>query len=450
MQLDIYWTTLLVLLPTVIILTGRNIIIRPLARIQSRWQKVNTEDKLEDDSSKLADETEPRSTDDDLRKFRRGFLSIYLLVMSSEWLSGPYLYALLRDDRALPEPVVVGLYATAYTSAAVSALGVGFLADRYGRRKACLAQCLIHSCACLTVVFGGDCLPVLFLGRVLAGTGLTLLWTVFESWMNENFGVEQQLSESNQEFLAPEASGTGWLGDGRIWALTFVTCCFEGTAFLVIFLWPSVLQGAHEAASADADPVEIPYGVIFGSFMAAMIIGALFFSTSSKAMKTPAAPVWLLLGAIFLACLSLLLLSVLEVEVPLYFSFLTFEVANGIYVPSMAYMRGLVVDSKSRAGIYGLMKIPLFIFVILALGITAEGKGFRCFVFASSSMSLLCAAVALLVEFRASLSGSGGSGHVLQGRIEGGDVLHDDSESKEDGVNREGEGGLGKRLDVSP
>lgn len=162
--------------------------------------------------------------------------------------------------------------------------------------------------------------------------------------------------------------------DGRIWALTFVTCCFEGTAFLVIFLWPSVLQGAHEAASADADPVEIPYGVIFGSFMAAMIIGALFFSTSSKAMKTPAAPVWLLLGAIFLACLSLLLLSVLEVEVPLYFSFLTFEVANGIYVPSMAYMRGLVVDSKSRAGIYGLMKIPLFIFVILALGITAEGE----------------------------------------------------------------------------
>lgn len=183
MQLDIYWTTLLVLLPTVIILTGRNIIIRPLARIQSRWQKVNTEEKLEDDPAKPAYETEPRSTDDDLRKFRRGFLSIYLLVMSSEWLSGPYLYALLRDDRGLPEPVVVGLYATAYTSAAVSALGVGFLADRYGRRKACLAQCLIHSCACLTVVFGGDCLPVLFLGRVLAGTGLTLLWTVFESWM---------------------------------------------------------------------------------------------------------------------------------------------------------------------------------------------------------------------------------------------------------------------------
>lgn len=203
--------------------------------------------------------------------------------------------------------------------------------------------------------------------------------------------MKQQLSDSDHAFAAPDEDGTGRLGgqyrtvpcslpgltrdtDGRIWALTFVTCCFEGTAFLVIFLWPSVLQGAHEAASADIDPVEIPYGVIFGSFMAAMIIGALFFSASSKSMKTPAAPVWLLLTAISLACLSMLLLSVLQVEVPLYYAFLAFEVANGIYVPSMAYMRGLVVDSKSRAGIYGLMKIPLFIFVILALGITAEGE----------------------------------------------------------------------------
>lgn len=162
--------------------------------------------------------------------------------------------------------------------------------------------------------------------------------------------------------------------DGRIWALTFVTCCFEGTAFLVIFLWPSVLQSAHEAASADAITVEIPYGVIFGSFMAAMIIGALFFSASSKSMKTQMTPVWLLLSAILLACISLWLLAVLKVEVPLYYAFLVFEVANGIYVPSIAYMRGLVVDSKSRAGIYGLMKIPLFIFVVGALGITAEGE----------------------------------------------------------------------------
>lgn len=115
--------------------------------------------------------------------FRIAFLTIYLLVMSSEWLSGPYLYTLLRHDRDLPESIVCALYATAYTFAALSATVVGFLADRYGRRRACLVQCVVHVAACLTVVFGGTCLPVLFAGRALAGLGLTLLWTVFESWM---------------------------------------------------------------------------------------------------------------------------------------------------------------------------------------------------------------------------------------------------------------------------
>ncbi|POS75463.1 major facilitator superfamily transporter [Diaporthe helianthi] len=522
MQLDIYWTTLLVILTAVVLLTGRNVLIQPFARIGSRWRKVDNEEKPPqyDSLPPASDEADPGTTNgDDLKRFRRGFLSIYLLVMSSEWLSGPYLYALLRDDRGLPEPVVIGLYATVYTSAAVSALAVGFLADRYGRRKACLAQCVIHSLACLTVVSGGDCLPVLFLGRVLAGTALTLLWTVFESWMvtewdargldrsaeegglsemfgvmtrtncmaaivgglfghcmvsamgsktlpfwagivcegvaavlmlrrwNENFGVSQQLREDDHQLAAPDQSRTGPLGDGRIWALTFVTCCFEGTAYLVIFLWPSVLQGAHEASSADADPAEIPYGVIFGSFMAAMIIGALLFNTSLKFAKTPAAPVWLLLGAIALACLSLLLLSVLQVEVPLYYTFLAFEVANGIYVPSMAYMRGLVVQSKSRAGIYGLMKIPLFIFVILDLGITAQGKGFRCFVFASSAMSLLCAAIALLVELQGSLRGSDEC--VSQRVVERGHASREDVEFKEDEVDKQGEEGLAKGVDVS-
>lgn len=125
--------------------------------------------------------------------------------MSPEWFSGPYLWSLLRDDKGLAESMVVALYATAYTSAAISALVVGFLADRFGRRKACLAQCAIHSAACLTVIFGGECLPVLFLGRVLAGMALTLLWTVFESWMVTEWnarGLEEEGGGSLSEMFA--------------------------------------------------------------------------------------------------------------------------------------------------------------------------------------------------------------------------------------------------------
>lgn len=206
--------------------------------------------------------------------------------------------------------------------------------------------------------------------------------------------------------------------DGRIWALTFVTCCFEGTGFLVVFFWPSVLQDAHDHQAHPAGTSDdndggngLPYGVIFASFMASMILGALLFSALSRPgvlskrrvvvvvdieddksdrevfvssmqqqqeqkqqQKNPAwAPVCLLLGAVAVAAASLSVLAAGSGEATRFYAFLVFEAANGVYVPSVAYLRGLVVDERSRAGLYGLMKIPLFVFVILALGITAEG-----------------------------------------------------------------------------
>lgn len=91
------------------------------------------------------------------------------------------MYTLLRDEKSLSEGTVAILYATTYASAAISALFTGFLADRYGRRAACLVFCACHSIACLTVL--STWLPIIFAGRVLAGIAFTLLWTVFESWM---------------------------------------------------------------------------------------------------------------------------------------------------------------------------------------------------------------------------------------------------------------------------
>lgn len=211
MLLDVYWYTLLALLAAVCLVIGHEVLSRNNIDIVARWRRArdqsriclnsNPESSLLSSSESIAlaagtstvyvptpTKTMARPTNlpskqDEVVSFCRTFLPIYLLVMSSEWLSGPYLYTLLRDDRDLPEAMVCALYATAYTSAAASAPIVGFLADRFGRRAACLVQCVVHVAACLTVVLGGTSLPVLFIGRVLAGVGLTLLWTVFESWM---------------------------------------------------------------------------------------------------------------------------------------------------------------------------------------------------------------------------------------------------------------------------
>ena len=35
------------------------------------------------------------------------------------------------------------------------------------------------------------------------------------------------------------------LCDVRVWTLSFVSCCFEGTIFLLMYFWPGALQEAH-------------------------------------------------------------------------------------------------------------------------------------------------------------------------------------------------------------
>ena len=70
-------------------------------------------------------------------------------------------------------------------SAGISASFAGTFADRYGRRTACLAYCVLYSLSSSTLL--ADDIRVLFLGRVLGGICGTLLWSVFESWLVAEF-----------------------------------------------------------------------------------------------------------------------------------------------------------------------------------------------------------------------------------------------------------------------
>lgn len=72
-----------------------------------------------------------------------------------------------------------------FVSAGISASFAGTFADRYGRKTACLAFCVIYSLSC-TTLFTND-IRILFLGRVLGGISGTLLWSVFESWLVAEF-----------------------------------------------------------------------------------------------------------------------------------------------------------------------------------------------------------------------------------------------------------------------
>lgn len=94
---------------------------------------------------------------------------------------GAYVYTLYKDEKHLPESTVASLFTCGFLAAAMAALVVGSLADRYGRRLACLAFCVLYTASCLTKI--SDSVAVLWAGRLLGGVCTTLLFSTFESWM---------------------------------------------------------------------------------------------------------------------------------------------------------------------------------------------------------------------------------------------------------------------------
>lgn len=154
----------------------------------------------------LSDEHDPlearneKDGQDAVARFKREFYPAYVLVFAADWMQvrlnpegsnctdslvnemkGPHIYALYKYQKGLPERTVAALYASGFIAAAVSASFVGQLADRHGRRAACLVYCVSYSVCCLSMVSGNTI--VLFVGRMAGGLSTTLLYSVFETWM---------------------------------------------------------------------------------------------------------------------------------------------------------------------------------------------------------------------------------------------------------------------------
>lgn len=81
------------------------------------------------------------------------------------------------------------LYTTGFLSGAAGGYVAGSLADRHGRKRACLLFCAVYAASCLLTAAPVPVVsvPVLLAGRVLGGVGTSLLFSVFESWMVTDF-----------------------------------------------------------------------------------------------------------------------------------------------------------------------------------------------------------------------------------------------------------------------
>ncbi|KAG8779899.1 hypothetical protein FRC15_009859 [Serendipita sp. 397] len=109
------------------------------------------------------------------------YLGIYAIVMGSDWLQGPYVYSLYREQYRFTERQVAILFVTGFIAAGTSGPFVGVWADQHGRKKLCRIFCLTYAGSCL--VIQQPFFPLLLVGRLLGGISTAILFSVFESWL---------------------------------------------------------------------------------------------------------------------------------------------------------------------------------------------------------------------------------------------------------------------------
>ncbi|PHH72516.1 hypothetical protein CDD80_4486 [Ophiocordyceps camponoti-rufipedis] len=359
----------------------------------------------------------------------------------------------LTSGKQLPEDVVARLYATGFVSAAASAMVAGRLVDSLGRRSACLFYCIFSGLACGLMLCSS--MPLLVLGRVSGGIATTLLFSAFESWMISEYHLlelddsvlslktvleNMALVNSAVAMISGvagdalvEASGwraapfvaaslccsiaaplllTSWrentrggpvvqgrwkdyrLGivtivkSKRFSALAIATCCFEGAMYLFVFFWTAALNSARLQAGVEK---ELPLGLIFSSFMCAMMAGSLI-STPVKAPSRQSATTDLCLtmaiGSSSLSCAVLF-----DDERIVFWAFCVLEATVGAYFPIMGFLKSELVDDDRRGHVYSAVRLPLNLFVLVAHSLDEEGDKHRVRVFLTLAGLLVAASV---------------------------------------------------------
>ena len=158
--------------------------------------------------------------------------------------------------------------------------------------------------------------------------------------------------------------------DARILALSLVTCAFEGSMYLFVFFWSAALKSGRLASDS---PEDLPYGLIFSSFMCAMMAGSALFTHLNTAQATHG-PVSMLLAVILLASACQGLAANLRDERLLFWTFCLLECCIGVYFPAMACLKSKLVEDTSRGRVYSILRLPLNIFVVVAHSLDAEGR----------------------------------------------------------------------------
>ena len=157
--------------------------------------------------------------------------------------------------------------------------------------------------------------------------------------------------------------------------------------YLFVFSWTPALE------SVRASRNELPYGIIFASFMASILASSLAYDAATARQLVRHSV--LLPAVLGTAGLCFFGGGRLGSEQSTFWVFCLFEATVGLYWPCIGYLKGQLVDDRIRAQVYSVLRIPLNIFVVVSLLFLRGDSGSFGSVFATCSTLLLASCFAL-------------------------------------------------------
>ena len=354
--------------------------------------------------------------------FQRSFFLVYFLALLGDWLQGPYVYK-LYDYYGFKESQIAVLYVAGFASSVMFGTATGPLADIVGRKKIALLFCVMYTFCCLTKLSPNYW--ILMLGRVLGGISTSMLFSTFEAWYvyehtehygfpNEWIGVTfstttfwngmlailsgvvanftaeglgfgpvapfvvaifplvfcgfiilrtwpENYGNRKHKFMASCMDGLGQIvRDKKILLLGGIQTMVESCMYIFVFLWTPVMMPAHP-----------PLGMVFASFMVAIMIGSSLYSLLlSRGYKSE---------DVLKFCLVLMSISMglciltAKPDAGLFDIFLTYccfvilEIGIGMYFPAISFVKSQVIPESHRANVMNWFRVPMNIITCATL-----------------------------------------------------------------------------------
>eukprot|EP00929_Paragymnodinium_shiwhaense_P002207 TRINITY_DN10241_c0_g2_i1.p1 TRINITY_DN10241_c0_g2~~TRINITY_DN10241_c0_g2_i1.p1 ORF type:complete len:612 (-),score=149.29 TRINITY_DN10241_c0_g2_i1:70-1905(-) len=128
----------------------------------------------------LARPTTDESMPEGFAWYQFSYLVVWAFCVAGDWLQGPYVFALYAAyGFSIPE--IAQLFVAGFGSSLVFGCFVGSFIDYFGRKRSCIAYCILYILSCVTKHYNDY--SILMVGRLLGGICTSLLFSCFECWL---------------------------------------------------------------------------------------------------------------------------------------------------------------------------------------------------------------------------------------------------------------------------